>query len=75
MALSLDEFRAESKRGPRCTFGRLLERLDKNERAVLEAAMADPDVQHKRIADVLKAAGHKMEAHTVSRHRNCECQC
>jgi hypothetical protein len=75
LALSIEAFRSEVQNGPRCTFGKLLERLDPKDRAVLEAALQDPDVKHTRIAEVLAGAGHKMKSHTVSRHRKGECAC
>lgn len=75
MALSLDDFAGRKHKGPRCTVSVILGALDAKDRDVLEAALADPDIQSSQIAKVLTDNGHKIGDGTVSKHRRQGCAC
>ena len=61
-------------RGPRCSFGKVLDKLDESDRAALMQALGS-DVSGSVIAAALRAEGHHMKGHTVQRHRNQDCGC
>ena len=61
-------------RGPRCSFGKVLDKLDESDRKALMQAL-NSDVAGSVIAAALQAEGHKIKGHTVRRHRNRECSC
>lgn len=60
--------------GPPCSVAGVLEVLDKDDRAALEAALAG-DVPLAHISRALGTVGHKVAAHTLGRHRKRDCQC
>lgn len=61
--------------GPPCSMATLLANLDDDDRQTLEAWLADPTMQHARIARALQASGHDIKQLTVNRHRNGDCRC
>ena len=73
----LDEFRAESRKakGPPCSMGALLTRLDELDRVHLVEAMADKTITGAIIADVLARHGWRVGHQTVTRHRAGRCAC
>lgn len=75
MGLSPEAFVSKTRRGPRCSFGLIVDTLTPDDLAVLAAAMADPMVTASRIADVLNDEGHDVSSFTVNRHRRGGCRC
>jgi hypothetical protein len=74
VALSLDDF-APVHAGPPCSVAAVLEAFEPADRKVLVEAMANPTVQHSRVAAVLAQHGHRVNAGTIGRHRKGECRC
>lgn len=76
MGLSHDAFAAEPPRkGPRCSFGLIVDALSPDDLAVLTQVMADPKVSGRVIADVLTAEGFAVGEYVVNRHRRGACLC
>jgi hypothetical protein len=73
-----DALEAEAARpvvkGPRCTVGQLLEKLDHEDAEALRAAI-NSDMMLETIAAAIRATGVQMSALTVSRHRRRLCLC
>lgn len=68
---------ADRGKGPSCTMGVLLDELDPDLRAQVEAVLAQPlgKVWHTSIARQLTAIGHPIKEGPVAAHRKGECQC
>ena len=49
---------------------RILDKLDKDDRAALERVLRDPSVSTNHIAKVLTAAGHRISHNGVERYRD-----
>jgi hypothetical protein len=76
MSLSLDAFTAASNPSwPKCPIVRIFDVLDPKDAAVLTAALADRDVTHAAIANVLTSNGHRIVQDAVGRHRRGACSC
>jgi hypothetical protein len=76
MALDLTDFTTASRpRRTVCTVARVLAALDPKDRDVVTAALANEDITHSAIANVLQSAGHDLKQGTVSRHRRGGCSC
>jgi len=73
----LDDIRHENGRGsgPNCWVGQLLTSLSPQDRTDLEAAFADPNIQHSAIARALRNRGHDVKQSAIPRHRKKECSC
>lgn len=67
---------AQSKRrvSTPCLTGIILDKLDAEDRALLEGAM-DSDMTHVAIARALADEGHKIAQQSIGRHRKGECAC
>lgn len=63
------------KVGAQCSVTTLLEGLDTDTRAEVEAALDDPTIGHMRIVTALKAIGHEIGVSSIGRHRNGQCKC
>ena len=72
-ALEAESIRAVVK-GPRCTVGQLLSKLDDEDASALRAAI-DSDMLLEHIAAAIRLTGVQMSAMTVSRHRRRLCLC
>jgi hypothetical protein len=59
----------------RCPFGRTIDALEKEDRAVLEAALADERWTHRALFDALRQRGITVSRETLTRHRTKACQC
>lgn len=57
-----------------CLTGLILAKLDAEDRAALEAAMAG-DMTHVAIMRALADEGHKIAQQSIGRHRKGECAC
>lgn len=76
--VDLSEFKALAGRsGATCQVGGVLKQLKPAERVKLAAALAAPKevIQHAAISRWLKQRDIKLDAQTVSRHRNGGCNC
>lgn len=72
----LDEIRNERiKKGPSCTVGVLLLKLEKADAADLQAALDDAGVSATIITKVLAARGERLTAEAIRRHRRKLCFC
>ena len=58
-----------------CPVGRLMETLDKDDRAAVASATMDPDISIRRVIDWLRDNGVSMTKDTVSAHRAGKCRC
>lgn len=56
-------------KGPRCTVGVLIETLDAESAAILEAKMIDRSIPSGKIAATLLHHGHIVREHAITRHR------
>ena len=67
---------AQSKRrvSTPCLTGIILAKLDAEDRAALDAAMAS-DMTHVSIMRALASQGHKIAQQSIGRHRKGECAC
>lgn len=65
--------------GSRCGVAELLDRIPKPDRAALEVAMADSNVQHSQLMRAVKKEyedqGWVLSRTSVTRHRRGECSC
>jgi len=59
----------------RCGFGKTMDTLSKEDRAILEAALADERWTHRALFDALKKRGIAVSRETLARHRTKSCQC
>ena len=62
-------------RGPICRFHLLSQALPPEDRATLDAWMADPTVHGSVIARNLTDEGYTIREHTVNQHRAGRCAC
>lgn len=53
----------------------LLPKLTRQEKAKLEAALADPEIAGSTIARVVRGWGHQIEDQTIRHHRRGDCRC
>jgi len=61
--------------GPRCGVCRLMDNLCEEDRAELDAALADPDFKGAAIARAIKAEGlADFQAQQINRHRRGDCR-
>ena len=58
-----------------CPVGRLMETLDKDDRAAVAAATANPDIAIGAVREWLAGAGYPMNKDTISAHRAGKCRC
>lgn len=71
-----EAFEASRKpKGQRCELPKILAKLDPDERAIVEAWLADPDVENAHIARTLTKVGHTIQGQAVGRHRRGDCKC
>jgi lipoate synthase len=73
----LDECRQEqaSRKANQCRIRALLSEMDKSDKADLEAALSDMNIQHVTITNVLRQRGYEIGKHTVATHRRGICGC
>jgi len=62
-------------KGPPCSVALILDKLDPDDRAALEAWLDNPLKRHSLIAAALKKNGHPIQDSTIGRHRNGKCIC
>ena len=62
-------------KGRRCSAQRLLDSLPDEERATLEAVLADPAIATMRIHQALQAEGYKIGRPMLQDHRVGRCYC
>lgn len=70
-----DDLAAHQPLAPGCAVGRILSTLDKTDRPVLEAAMADPLWPTGKLCELLRKNGHKCGDGTMKAHRAKDCAC
>ncbi|MFB8026012.1 MULTISPECIES: hypothetical protein [unclassified Streptomyces] len=58
-----------SPRGPRCTVGAILGKLDAPTAQKVRAVIDSTGISSTQIADTLTDAGHRVQAPAVARHR------
>lgn len=75
MGLLDDIENSHVRKGPHCTVGLTLDKLDAKDRAELIVALDRPDIQGTVIAKVLTARGFVVRPEAVSRHRRRLCNC
>jgi len=64
------------RKGPRCTYSVLYDRLTPEQQDELDACMADVDLTSSGIAKGISSEwGLQIGAHVVNRHRNEGCSC
>lgn len=75
MALS-DSIEAERLKttGPKCFLCSTLERLGKDDRAVLDQALDNPLITSTQISRALFREGYEVRSHVIARHRRGECR-
>jgi len=73
----IDEFLEEqdSRKPRQCLIYMAMERMEKDDRADLEAALDNPGIQHITITNVLRKNGYDIGKHSVSMHRRRQCAC
>lgn len=73
----LDECRQEQagRKAVSCRVKMVLDAMDGKDRADLEAALSDSNLQHVTISNVLRARGHDLGKHSVATHRREQCGC
>lgn len=59
----------------RCGLGKTMESLNKEDRAILEAALADKRWTHRALYEALQQRGIAVSRETLTRHRLKGCQC
>jgi hypothetical protein len=76
MALAAKFTQAKAARkGPPCTVGLLLSFMTGDDRAALEAALADESIESRTIWRVLVEEGHEISDTPIARHRRGMCLC
>ena len=60
-----------------CRVAEIIASLDKSDRDDLEAALANPAIQHRAIGKALSQRGFALgnDGKTIARHRKGECAC
>lgn len=73
----LDEFRQEqaSRKKAQCRISSIIDAMDKDDVAALEAALGDLSIQHITITNVLRQRGYDIGKHSVATHRRGQCGC
>jgi len=73
----LDEITAEQEKTQpnRCPVAKVLPDLSKEDRADLEAAMANPALRHVAIARALDSRGLRVGEKGIASHRKGDCAC
>jgi len=73
----LDECRQEqaSRKASQCRIRAVLDKMDEKDRADLQAALSDPNIQHITIGNVLRQRGYDIGKHSVPTHRKGICGC
>lgn len=61
-------------KGPSCTVCLLLEELPEDEAQALRELLGDPRWRYTALAEALKAEGHDVADHALSRHGRGQCQ-
>lgn len=75
MALSDHDLTAK-KKGPSCSVGVLMSRMDESDRSTLTAWFDDEDKFSSDITDALNAEFDvSLSSYTVQRHRRGDCKC
>ena len=72
--VDLSEFMPEAKPG-RCKVRTILEELEEEAMLKCAAALVEPSIPHRRIAQVLTSWGHQVGETVVRHHRRGECAC
>lgn len=76
MGLSLEDFPTGAKRqGLPCSVASLLASLHDDDRAVLEAVLADWSIGHNAVERTLKDKGMRVGTGAVGKHRRGSCRC
>lgn len=70
-----DGIQDEIRRGPLCRMYVIAAKLDKNDLKALADVLADEGIPGSAIARRLNAAGHKIGADGLQRHRRGLCSC
>ncbi|MBN0040222.1 hypothetical protein JN535_08585 [Cellulosimicrobium cellulans] len=75
--MSLADLHETTPRPPRsvCSVAKILDTLDDNDRAWLNAVLEDPEETGAAIGRTLTRAGHPIAGTTISRHRRGDCTC
>ncbi len=64
------------RKGPPCSVGLLLAALDDEERAALNAALADKTRSKRHLSEAIRVAyKYEVQDHTLNRHRRQQCKC
>ena len=73
----LDEIGEEQARTQpnRCPVAKVLPEMAKDDRADLEAALANPALRHVAIARALDRRGHRVSDKAIAAHRGESCAC
>ena len=73
----LDSIRSENRRGvgPNCWVAQTMATMSNQDRADLEVAFADPNIQHSAIVRALRNRGIEVKPSAIPRHRKKECSC
>ena len=75
-AVDLSDFVDAVKKGPRCTVGVALSKLEGERLEKALSALDAPEIRHNMIATRLSEwTGERLGATTVGRHRRKECLC
>jgi hypothetical protein len=74
MGLKDEVVALRSVRGPQCRMCRLLTASSALERAEIEDALQDPELEGFALARALTARGHTISGQTLNRHRRGLCE-
>lgn len=74
MGLKDETLALTAVRGPRCRMCRLLTATSPTERAEIEEALQDPELEGFALARALTARGHQISGQTLNRHRRGLCE-
>lgn len=71
-----EAFEATRKpKGPRCELPKILAKLNETDIAIVQAWLADPEVENAHLARTLTRIGHPIQGQAVGRHRRGDCRC
>lgn len=73
MSLAEEARQQATPRGPKCHTCRLLAKVTPAERAEIEEALANEDLEGEAIARALQARGHDIQGPPLQRHRRGGC--
>jgi hypothetical protein len=62
-------------RNSSCAVRTIINKLEKKDQEILQAALANPDWGSSTLARELKARGLSISEHPIYRHRKGECSC